>query len=143
VPEQIRKVLDHIVAHYVVQDEQKDIDLNAAPTESGEAIESDKREAARREADRAAELADPFRQGLLLAHQARAAGRAEVALDDRDPEQDRVADALIRFLVAFDLAASRTEETEPRHYVYHVAVDWDRLGQVAREVDVDLDQALA
>ena len=141
-PDRIRQLLDHIVAQYVVRDEQKDIDLNAAPTESGEEIESDKREAARREADRAGDLADAFREGLVLAYRERAAGRPEIALDDRQPAEDRMADALIRFLVSYDLAASRTEETEPLHYVYHVAVDWDRLTEVARAAGVDLDQTL-
>lgn len=141
-PDRIRHLLDHIVATLVVRDEQKDIDLNAPPTESGEAMEADKREAARREAERAGSLADAFRRGLVAAYRARAVGQSEIALDDRRPEEDRTADALIRFLVSFDLAASRSEETEPRHYVYHVAVDWDALTGVAREAGVDLDQAL-
>ncbi len=141
-PDRIRRLLDYIVVQYVVQDEQKDIDLNASPAEPGAAIESDKREAARREADRAGELADAFREGLILAHRERVAGRPEIALDDRQPEEDRMADALIRFLVSFDLAASRTEETEPLHYVYYVAVDWDRLDDVARAAGVDLDRPL-
>jgi len=142
VPDRIRRVLDHIVARYVVTDEQKDIDLNAPPTEPGEAIELDKREAARREIDRAGDLAGAFREGLVRAYQARAAGRAELALDDRRPDEDHMADALIRFLVSFGLAGSRTEETEPLHYVYHVAVDWDRLEEESRAAGVDLDQAL-
>ena len=141
-PERIRRVLDHIVANYVVSDEHKDIDLNAAPTESGADIDAEKRDAARREAERAGELADPFRAGLAQAFLAAEAGQAEIALDDRDPEQDRRADALIRFLVRYDLASSRTEETDPMHYVYHVAVDWDRLRGVARAAEVDLDAAL-
>lgn len=141
-PDRIRRVLDHIVAQLVVTDEQKDIDLNAAPTEPGDAIESDKREAARREIDRAGDLAEWFRAGLIRAHQARARGGAEIALDDRQPDEDRMADALIRFLVSFGLAGSRTEETEPLHYVYYVAVDWDRLGKVAAAAGVDLDVAL-
>ena len=141
-PDRIRRLLDYIVAQYVVRDEQKDIDLNAPPTESGAEIESEKRDAAERGADRAGELADAFRQGLVLAYRARAAGQAEFALDDREPDEDRMADALIRFLVSFDLAASRTEETEPLHYVYHVAVDWQRLGAVAQEAGVDLETAL-
>lgn len=140
--DRVRKVLDHIVAQYVVRDEQKDIDLNAAAAEPGDAIASEKRQAARREGDRADDLADAFRQGLLLAYRSRAAGQPEIALDDRDPAEDRIADALIRFLVSFELAASRTEESEPMHYVYHVAVDWDRLVQVAHETGVDLDEAL-
>ena len=141
--EAIRKVLDHIVDHYAVRDDQKEIDLNAPPMESGADIESDKQHVARREEDRADELADAFRQGLLLAHRARAAGQDQILLDDRIPAQDRLADALIQFLVRHDLATSRAEETEPMHYIYAVAVDWDRLQGVARAANVDLAQALA
>jgi hypothetical protein len=54
-----------------------------------------------------------------------------------------MADAMIGFLVSFELAASRSEETEPMHYRYTVTVDWDRLRQVAADVGVDLDRALA
>lgn len=141
-PDRIRRVLDHIVTQYVVTDEQKDIDLNAPPTEPGDALESDKREAAKREVDRADDLAKAFHAGLVRAHEARARGREEIALDDREPDEDRMADALIRFLVSFGLAGSRTEETEPLHYVYHVAVDWERMEGVARATGVDLDGAL-
>ena len=138
----VRKLLDHIVAQYVVRDELKSIDLDAPAQEPGAVIEADKKEAVRREEDRAASLADAFARALALAHGGRSLGQTEVVLDDRDPEQDRMADAMIRFLVSHDLAASRTEETEPLHYTYHVAVDWDRLADVAREADVDLDRAL-
>lgn len=140
--DRLRHLLDHIVSRYVVQDELRVIDLDAPPTEPGETIASDKREAVRREEGRANDLAHAFARGLALAHRERDGGRPELALDDRDPEQDRMADALIRFLVSHDLAASRTEETEPMHYRYHVAVDWDRLAAVAAEAEVDLDAAL-
>ena len=140
--DEVRKLLDYIVAHYVVRDEIKSIELDATPREPGEVIEQDKKDVVRREEDRAASLADAFARGLALAHGGRSLGQTEVVLDDRDPEQDRMADALIRFLVSHDMAASRTEETEPRHYTYHVAVDWDRLADVAREADVDLERAL-
>jgi len=142
VAEAIRKLLDHIVDDYAVRDDQKEIDLNAPSMESGADIEADKQQVARREEDRADELADAFHRGLLLAHRARAAGEEQILLDDRHPDQDRVADAMIQFLVRHDLASSRSEETEPMHYIYAVAVDWDRLQTVARAVDVDLARAL-
>jgi hypothetical protein len=65
-----------------------------------------------------------------------------LVLDDRDPEQNQEADALIGFLVSHDLASSRAEETEPRHYRYYVAVDWDRLAAAASAAGIDLDQTL-
>jgi len=142
VADDVRKLLDYIVAHYVVRDELKSIDLDAPAQEPGAVIEADKKEAVRREEDRADSLADAFARALALARGGHSLGQTEVVLDDRDPEQDRMADALIRFLVSHDLAASRTDETEPQHYLYHVAVDWDRLGEVARAADVDLDRAL-
>lgn len=140
--DRVQTVLDYIVNQYVVRDEQKEVDLHAAPSESGADIEADKKVAVRREADRADDLADSFRRGLVLAHQARANGQDELSLDDRDPEQNQLADALISFLVRYDLAASETEEIEPLHYRYLISVDWDRLGDVARAADVDLDRAL-
>lgn len=140
--DRVRKLLDFVVANYVVRDEQREIDLTAGARESGEVIESDKRQAVTREAMRADELADDFRHGLIAAYEARRAGREEVALDDRRPAEDRMADALIHFLVSYDLATSRTEETDPQHYVYYVAVAWPRLLAVAERAGVDLETAL-
>jgi hypothetical protein len=138
VADDLRKLLDHIVRRYVVPDELVGIDLEASASDRGEAIETDKRRAVRREIERADSLAGAFSRGLARAH----ARTGEIALDDRNPEENQEADALIGFLVSHDLASSRTEETEPMHYRYYVAVDWDRLGEVARAAGVDLDQAL-
>ncbi len=140
--DEVRKLLDYIVDHYVVRDEIKSIELDAPPREPGATIEADKKEAVRRETDRADDLASAFARGLHLAYGGRGLGQTELTLDDRDPDQDRMADALIRFLVSHDLAASRTEETEPLHYTYHVAIAWDRLAEVAHAADVDLERAL-
>lgn len=138
----IRELLDYIVIHYAVEDEQKDVDLNASAVEDGADIESDKREAAQREIERADRLEGPFSQGLVAAHRARQAGVNEVVLDDRDPQENEMADALIGFLVSYELAASRSEETEPMHYRYYIAVDWNQLQTVAGAAGVDLDRAL-
>ena len=141
--EPIRELLDYIVVNYAVEDEQKDIDLNANAVETGHEIESEKREVAEREIERADELADSFTRGLVAAYRTSQNGEAEIVLDDRDPEENRMADALIGFLVSFGLAGSRTEETEPMHYRYFVAVDWERLRKVADDAGVNLEQALA
>lgn len=141
--ERVQRLLDYIVSSYVVVDEQKDIDLNAPATESGNDLDSEKSEVAERERARAGALAEPFRRGLLAAYRMRRAGQRELPLDDRVPAENAMADALIRFLVSFDLAESRTEETEPMHYVYHVSVDWQRLADVARRAGLDLDAVMA
>jgi hypothetical protein len=142
VADEMRKLLDYIVRQYVLRDEVKSVELDATSREPGEVIESDKKEVVRRETDRADSLADAFARGVALAHHRRSLGGVELPLDDRHPEQDRMADALIRFLVSHDLASSRTEETAPLHYTYHVNVDWDRLGEVASAAGVDLGRAV-
>jgi hypothetical protein len=44
--------------------------------------------------------------------------------------------------VRFDLATSRTEETDPLHYTYYITVNWDRLFELAASNDIDLRGAL-
>jgi hypothetical protein len=67
---------------------------------------------------------------------ARAARPGELALDSRDPGQDRLAGALISILVASDFATARTEELGDEQYRYHVSVDWDRLDALAERLDL-------
>ncbi len=141
--EPIRELLNYIVVQYAVKDEQIDIDINANAVEEGDEIAAEKQEAARREMARADDLEDAFTKGLLAAYRAKQAGQNELVLDDRDPDENRMADALIGFLVSFELAASRSEETEPMHYQYTITVDWDRLRAVAVNAGVDLNRALA
>lgn len=138
----LNQVLDHIVRRFLVRDEVRTIDLDASAAEPGDVLEREKREAATRETERAHDLRAPFAAGLRLAAAGAAAGQPAIALDDRDPEEDRIAAALIHALVRIDLAASHAEETEENHYIYHLTVDWEALRGVAAGVGVDLDEAL-
>jgi hypothetical protein len=138
-----RKLLDYIVRHFVLHDELVAIDLDASASDHGAEIEMDKREAVQRELARANDLAASFAEGLARANQARSSGQEEITLDDRDPVQNQIADAMIQFLVSHQLAASRSEPTGDYHYVYYVAVDWDRLREVADEASIDLAQAVS
>ena len=140
--DEVRRLLDHIVDQYVVRDEQRAIDLDAAASEAGDDIESDKRAAVRRETDRADSLAGAFHAGLLRAYAADRRGESLV-LDDRDPEQNRLADALIQFLVSYELAASHTETVAPLHYTYAITIDWLRLNALAADAGIDLPLTLA
>jgi hypothetical protein len=136
VADDLRKVLDHIVRTYVVRDELVSIDQEASASDRGESIESDKKRAVRREFDRADELGDAFCRGV---------GRSQsglIVLDDRDKEENQMADALIHFLVKTDLATSRAVETEPNHYRYRILINWSKLETVARDAGVDLDSAV-
>jgi hypothetical protein len=137
-----RKLLDYIVRHFVLHDELVSIDLDASASDPGAEIEMDKREAVQRELARADDLAAAFADGLACANQLRGTGQDELALDDRDPVQNQIADAMIQFLVSHQLAASRSEPTTKYHYVYYISVDWDRLREVAADAGVDLAQAV-
>jgi hypothetical protein len=137
------ELLESIVRDYVITDAQKDIDLNATADEDAAVIEAEKRHIVDDASQRARELLPSFRTGLILAFEAQGVGKSEIRLDDRDTEQNAIADALIMYLVRFDLAESRSEETEPGHYDYFISVNWDPLYQVATDAGIDLPAALA
>lgn len=137
------ELLDAIVRDLVIVDAQKDVDLNSDADVDGAAMESQKAEIVEAAQARAAQLAGAFREGIVLAYEAQGTGHPEISLDDRQPEQNAIADALITYLVRFDLAESRSEETDPGHYLYFISVTWDALYQFAEANGVDLPAALA
>ena len=137
------ELLDSIVRDYVITDAQKDIDLNATADEDAAVIEAEKRQIVEDASAQARGLLPSFRTGLIVAFEAQGIGKPEIQLDDRDAEQNAIADALIMYLVRFDLAESRSEETEPNHYDYFISVNWDPLYQVATDAGIDLPAALA
>ena len=137
------ELLELIVRDYAITDAQKDVDLNATVDEPAAVIEADKRQIEIDFSNRARELQPAFRTGLLLAFEAQGTGSPEIRLDDRDAEQNAIADALIAYLVGFDFAESRSEETEPGHYDYFISVNWGPLYQVAESAGIDLPAALA
>ncbi len=136
-------LLESIVRDYVIADAQKDVDLNASADEPAAVIEAEKEHIVADATERARELLPAFRTGLVLAYEAQGTGNTEIRLDDRDPDLNAIADALIMYLVRFDLAESRSEETEPGHYDYFISVNWDALYQVADHAEVNLPAALA
>ncbi|RIK47091.1 MAG: hypothetical protein DCC58_01025 [Chloroflexi bacterium] len=137
-----RKLLRYIVRNLIARQEAVDIEADATAVDRGAEIEADQRRALREEEQRAEELSDAFRDGLLRAGAARRAGGNAISLDDRKDVDNRQADALIQFLVRADLASSTTRETERYRYIYTISVDWDALTRVAREAKVDLADVL-
>lgn len=137
------RLLDAIVRDLVIVDAQKDVDLNSAADVSGGTIEAQKAEIVASSETRAAELAGAFRDGIILAYEAQGTGHSEISLDDRQTEQNAIADALITYLVRYDLGESRSEETDPGHYMYLVSVTWGALYQFAEANGIDLPAALA
>lgn len=136
----LRRVLDYIVRRYVVDDEVRAIDREASANALG--LEQDKSQAARREVERADTLSAAFEQGVVKAWQRHIIGGTELVLDDRKPDEDAMADALIKFLVRYGLATSRSIETGSRTYTYFITIDWTKLRDIALAAGVDLDRAL-
>jgi hypothetical protein len=137
----IRKLLSHIVRHYTGPEEVKEVERDA-PGLAGVDLDEERSRALKEEQQRASNLDGAFRAGLQRARSASKAGGDAISLDDRDSEENQIADALVHFLVGPGMAVSKTRQTAPQHYTYTIWVDWERLEEVAREADVDLDQAL-
>lgn len=126
-----RQLLSSIVTTYAAEDTARRVDLDANAELSGSEIEADKAAGLERERAAADRLADAFDRGLQRAWERMRRGGDEIVLDDRNPEENEMASALIDFLVRFDLATSHSREVEDQHYVYVINVDWDRLGVFA------------
>lgn len=132
------KLLRYIVRTYLARQDVLEIERDATAVDGGADIIADQQRAIRDEEQRADDLGDAFRDGLMRADAARRAGGNAISLDDRKEDENLQADALIRFLVRSDLAASTTRETDPHQYIYTIAVDWDAVDRVAKDARVDL-----
>jgi hypothetical protein len=135
------RLLKHIVARYTGPEEAKEVERDASSS-SGMEIAAGRERVLRGEAQRADALASAFRDGLRRAHAAYRAGGDAISLDDRNASENRMADALVHFLVVPGIATSTSRETAPLHYIYTISIDWARLEQVACEARVNLHNAL-
>ncbi len=134
-----RQLLSTIVTSYAAEDTARRVDLDANAELSGNEIEADKAAGIERERASADRLSDAFDHGLQRAWARRQRGGTDITLDDRDPEENEMASALIEFLVRFDLATSHSREVENQHYIYVISVDWDRLRALAAANGQSLD----
>lgn len=139
----LRDLLTYIVDRYANADNSRRIDLDANAEIPGASLAADKAAAADREQERADELAPAFADGLERLWRGARDGGVAVTFDDRDPDQDAMATALIDYLVRFDLAKSESRDLGDNHYDYDIAVDWDRLREVAAANGQRLDDLLA
>jgi hypothetical protein len=135
----IRQLLDTIVNNYEVPLEEKAAELgNPAAQQLGEGSPDEtEREVGARA--RALDLAEPFELALQAAVRA---GTAPLRLNSADAIQNRMADAMIQFLVRPGLASVQAEETAPDQFRYDVSVDWPSLRRVAVQAGVNLEEAL-
>ncbi len=139
--DELDRLYDHIVRAYAMRDELIDVDLLAAASEQGESIEAEKHQIVERETDQARQMRESFRAGLATSFQLDRNGGQELRLSDQDPVENSIADALIRYLVSFGLAQSRTEQIGPSDYVYYLSVHWDRIRAIGASIGVDVESA--
>jgi hypothetical protein len=137
------RLLEYLVERDLGQQDQKEVQMIAGAREPDTVITLDQQLALGRERQRATELGPAFVAGLRRAYAARQAGEPYLALDDRQQDENAMADALVQFLVRPHLASSHAAQTEPNHYVYEIAIDWDRLAQVAAASGIDFEAELA
>jgi hypothetical protein len=141
--DELDKLYDHIVRAYALRDELIDVDLLASASDHGESIEAEKHSIVERESDQARQMRESFRAGLATSYNLTQNGGQELRLSDQDPVENSIADAMIRYLVSFGLAQSRTEQAGPNHYIYYLSVDWNRVRSIAAGIGIDLDSAVA
>ena len=135
----MRQLLNTIITEYEVPLEEKAAELGSPAAHQVGDHSPDELEREVETRARARELEDPFEAALKAAARR---GGAELRLHSADALQNRMADALIQFLVRPGLASVRTQEPAPGTFIYDVAVDWPSLRRVAAAAGINLDEAL-
>ncbi len=139
----VERLLNVLIDREILRLEEKNVELTAGPRVSAETVDANQHIEADRERQRVSDLGGAFAAGLRRAYAAQQSGESEIALDDRRLDENAMADALVQFLVRPQYATSQTDQTEPNHYVYRIAVDWAHLSRLADEAGIDLRAALA
>jgi hypothetical protein len=118
---------------YKVRDETVLIEATSTSRRDMADVKREEQDVADGELARVDEAVPAVAEGLRMA---RAAGGGEVPFDSRDPEQDRLAGALIAYLVATDFATVRTDELGDEQYRYNIWVNWQRLDDLAARLEL-------
>ncbi|HEV7215709.1 MAG TPA: hypothetical protein VGP33_11360 [Chloroflexota bacterium] len=135
----IRQLLDTIVNQLEAPMEEKAAELsNPAANQMG-ADSPDELARGVGARARARDLEDPFELALRAA---RRAGSTPLRLDSADAIQNRMADALIQFLVRPGLATVQSVEMGVDRYRYDLTIDWPALRRVATQAGINLEEAL-
>ena len=137
----IAALLDLLVRGGKLQDDLRAVALDS-PAGSTNDPAAEEARVAHEELEAARANLPEFERALADAWRRSGGSQREVPYDATDPEQDRAADVLIRYLVTTRTATVRTEERGENQYRYDIAVDWDSLFVLASHLDVDLRGAL-
>ncbi|MBA2447529.1 MAG: hypothetical protein H0V51_05835 [Chloroflexi bacterium] len=129
----VASLLDAVIWFFKLRAETTLVEADATASRPMDQVLEEEQRLADEALDRAREDLPAFETGL---RKARAAGGREVTFDSRDPDQDRMAGALIGYLVATDFATARTEDLPGDQYRYHIAVDLPRLDAFARRLGI-------
>lgn len=138
-----RKLLDFIITNPIATLEEKKAEFSSHAVDRDDQSATMAGHEVQTETDAAVRLFPAFYAGLRHAGAAGGPQAGALVLDDADPQQNAMAEALIRFLVKPHLATVETEELGETHYRYHITLDWPGLQRTATLAGVPLDAALA
>ncbi|HMA37446.1 MAG TPA: hypothetical protein VKY74_23535 [Chloroflexia bacterium] len=137
-----RRLLEFIIRTRLATLEQKQAEFASRALDPGDQPAIMAGHDLQTEAEAADRLFPAFVAAIQAAGAARTAG-TPLVFDDADPQQNAMADALIRFLVKSHLATVESQERSEGHYHYAVTIDWPAMEQTATLAGVDLPVALA
>jgi hypothetical protein len=120
------RIFDELVRE-LTEERSADVELASTARREMADIKRDERSvgdavAARARSDRAT-----FAQMLRDARERSGGSDVEVSYDSADPNQERQADLVARYLVSLGYAEMRTEEAPPGHAIYRARFFWDKL----------------
>ena len=118
-----------------IEAETAEAERQATSRRSMAELQEDRERAARDELAEARRELDTFRAAIEDARaRGGADGQAEVPYHTSNPDEDRMADVLIQYLVRPGYAEVRTDEPASGTYIYSVRVYWDRLRDLAQAI---------
>jgi hypothetical protein len=129
----LRALLLYIVDNTLKETDSEVAQINATAVQDVPREVQERDDDQRRDAER---LSPAFATGLRMA----TAG--PVVVEDTDSEGNAIAEAFARYLVTPGLATSESEAIAGGHFRYRFDVDWQRLREIAKQANVDLDGAL-
>ncbi|HUS15985.1 MAG TPA: hypothetical protein VM536_13345 [Chloroflexia bacterium] len=138
-----RKFLEFILHSRVATMEEKKAEFAARAVDPGDQPAIMAAHEVQTEEEAADRQFPAFHAALRALGGTRRDGAPPLVLDDADPQQNALADAVVRFLVKPQLAAVETEEAGAEHFRYRVTVDWPAMQRTATLAGVDLNALLA
>jgi hypothetical protein len=127
------------LARELADAEAAQVEMHAPARRDMADVKAEEHQLAEEEAAAARRRAEAFRSAVIDARRRSAPdGAGEAGYDSGNPEENAMADLLIRYLVRTDYAEVRTEDVAPGRHRYYIRVDWPRLRNLAENAGHEL-----